>query len=125
MTLLIDDFGVIDAILVRGADSGPTSIKCRDLPCDVEPPLLKNCTDLTMKLEVKFLFLTSSSGAKFYIYQLPEGPQTRKILAHGIRMKKSLQTRGDIIWIFTDFHGVVRVHSPTRTPARQFNQWPH
>ena len=122
MTLLIDDFGVIDAFLVKGADSGPTSIKCRDLPCDVEPPLLKNCTDLTMKLEVKFLFLTSSSGANFYIYQLPEGPQTRKILAHGIRMKKSLQTRGDIFWIFTDFLGVVRVHSPTRTPARQFNQ---
>ena len=38
-------------------------MKCRDLVCGVEPPPLKNCLDLTMKLEVKYLFSTSSSGA--------------------------------------------------------------
>ena len=35
-----------------------------------------------MKLRVKYLFPTSSSGTKFYIYQLPEGLGMTKILAH-------------------------------------------
>ena len=38
-----------------------------------------------MKLEVKYIFLTSSSGKNFYICQLPEGVEMRKI-ALGIRM---------------------------------------
>ena len=33
-----------------------------------------------MRLEVKYLFPISSSGANFYIYQLPEGLRMRKIL---------------------------------------------
>ena len=45
-----------------------------------------------MKLEVKYLFPTSCSGANFYIYQLPEGFRIRKILAHDIRMKKNPET---------------------------------
>ena len=49
-----------------------------------------------MKLEVKYLFPTSSSGAKFYIYQMPEGLEMRKILAHGIRMQKNPRTMEDI-----------------------------
>ena len=61
-------------------------IKYRDLACDVELPTLKNCKDLTMNLEVKYLFPTSSSGVKFYICQLPEGLVMTKILAHAIRM---------------------------------------
>ena len=39
-----------------------------------------------MKLEVKYLFPTSSSGATFDNYQLPEGLGMRKILAFGIKM---------------------------------------
>ena len=85
----IDDFGVSDAILLESANFGQTSIKCRDLACDVEPPPLKNYKDLTMKLEVKYLFPTSSSGANFYIYQLPEGLGMRKILPRGIRMQNN------------------------------------
>ena len=77
-----------------------------------------------MKLEVKYLFRTSSSGANSYIYQLPEGLGKRKMLAHVIGMQKNPQTREDILWIFTDFHGVTRVHSPTCTlPPREFHQW--
>ena len=57
-----------------------------ELACDFEPPPLKNCKDLTVKLEVKYLFPTSFSVANFNIYQLPEGLGMRKILAHGIRM---------------------------------------
>ena len=110
-------------MLLRGANSGQTSIKCHYLACDVERPPLKNCKDLTMKLEVKCLFPNSSSGAKFYISQLPEGLIIRKILAHGIRMQKNPQTREDIFWTFTDFHGVMRIQSPTCTPAQKFHQW--
>ena len=87
--------------------SGQTSIKCRDLACDVEPPLLKNYKDLTIKLEVKYLFPISCSGANFYIFQLPGGLEMRKILAHGIRMQRNPQARE----IFTDFHGV-NLHPP-------------
>ena len=69
-----------------------------------------------MKSEVKYLFPTSSSGANSYIHQLPEGLGMRKILAHVIRMRKNPQTREDIFWIFTHFHGVMRVQSPTFIP---------
>ena len=96
---LIDDFGVSVPILLRGTHSGQTSIKCRDLACDVEPPPLKNFKNLTMKLEVKYLYPNSSLGANFYIYQLPEGLEMRKILAHGIRMQKNPQNKR----IFSEF----------------------
>ena len=51
-------------------------------------PPLKNCEDLTMKLEVKFLFPTSSSGTNFYIFQSRESLKVRKTLAYGIRIQK-------------------------------------
>ena len=76
-----------------------------------------------MKLEVKYLFPTSSSDTNLYIYQLPEGLGVRKILAYGIKMRKNPQTREDIFWIFTDFHGVMQVQSPAWASARKFHQW--
>ena len=102
----IDDSGVSAAILFRGENSGQTSIKCRDLACDVEPPPLKNCKDLTMKLETQCLFPTSFSGTNVYIYQMPEGLGMKKILTHGVRMQMNPQTRADVSWIFTNFHGI-------------------
>ena len=94
------DFGVSDAILLGDANSGQTSLKYRDLVCDVETPPFKNDKDLTMKLEGKYLFPTSPSGA-YFIYQLPEGLEMRKILTNGIRMQKNPHIREDIL----DFHG--------------------
>ena len=73
-----------------------------------------------MKLEVKYLFLTSSLGANFYIYQLPEGLGMRKILTHCVTMPKIPQNKEDIFWIFTDFYEVVRVQSTTCTPHGNF-----
>ena len=87
--LTIDDFGVSDAILLGGANSGQTSVKCRDLACDAEPLPLKNC----------------------------------KGLSHGVSMQKNPQTREDNLWIFKEFHGVMRVQSPTCIPAQKFRQW--
>ena len=49
----------------------------------------------------------------------------RKILAHDIRMKRNPQTKKNTFWIFTDFHGVMQVQSPTYTPTRKFHQWCH
>ena len=43
----------------------------------------------------------------------------RKILGHDIRMQKNPQTK------FVDLSGVMRVQSPTCTPAQKFNQWRH
>ena len=53
---LIYNFEVSDACLLEVANSGQTSIKLRELTCDVEPPPLKNSKNLTMKLEVEYLF---------------------------------------------------------------------
>ena len=76
-----------------------------------------------MKMEVKYFFPTSSSGINFYISKLPEGLGMRKILAHGIRIGNDPKTSANIFWVFKDFHGVMRVQSPTCTPARKFHQW--
>ena len=74
-----DDFGLATLSYsgVQGASPGQTSIKCCDLACDVEPLPLKNYKHLTMKLEVKYLFPTSFSGANFNIHQFPEGLEMR------------------------------------------------
>ena len=77
----------------------------------LQPLPTETCKALTMKMEVKYLFPTSCSGANFCIYQLPEGLEMRKILALGIRMQKNPQTRVDIVWIFMDFHRVMQVQS--------------
>ena len=112
---------VRDAILLGGVNSGQTSIKSRDLACDAEPPLLKNRNCLTMQLKVKYHFLTLFAGANFYIYELPEGLGTKKTLAHGISTPKNSQTGEEIVWIFTHFHGVMRVQSPTCNTTRKFH----
>ena len=44
----------------------------------------------------------------------------RKILAHDIRVKKNPQTKEDTLWIFKDFHDVMRVHSVTWPPHENF-----
>ena len=74
-----------------------------------------------MKLEVKYIFPTSPpGGASNYIYKLPDGLGMRKILAHRTRIQKNPQIRGDIFWIFKDFHGV---QSSTCTPRQKSHQW--
>ena len=83
---LIGDFGDSVPILLRGTHSGQTSIKCRDLACDVEPPPLKNFKNLTMKLEVKYLYPNSALGANFYVYLFI-------YLAHDIWMQKNPQKK--------------------------------
>ena len=74
-----------------------------------------------MQLKVRYNFLTLFEGANFYIYELPEGLGTRKTLAHGISTQKNSQTGEEIVWIFTHFHGVMRVQSPTCNTARKFH----
>ena len=66
-----------------------------------------------MKLEVKCIFPTSTPGLNNYIYKLPEGLGMRRILAHGAWIQKNPQIREDISCIFTDFHRVMWVQSPT------------
>ena len=76
-----------------------------------------------MKLEVKYIFSTSTPGLNNYIYKLSEGlGMTRLLLAHGTRIQKNPQTRQNIFWIFTDFHGAMWVQSPTYTPRQKFHQ---
>ena len=78
-----------------------------------------------MKLEVKYIFPTSTLGVNNYIYKLLEGLEMKRILAHGTRIQKNAQTREDIFWIFIYFHGVVWVQNPTYTTRQKFNQWDH
>ena len=71
----------------------------------------------------QYLFPSLSSVGKFWIYQLTEGLEMRKILTHRLRMQKNSQTRADILWIFTDFHRVMQVQNPSCKTARKFPQW--
>ena len=66
-----------------------------------------------MKLEVIYIFPTSTPDLNNYIYELHEGLGMRRIFAHGTRIQKNRQTRKDIFWIFTDFRRVIWVQSPT------------
>ena len=45
----------------------------------------------------------------------------RKILEYDIRLKKNPQTKESTSWIFTDFHRVMWVQSPTYTIAQKFD----
>ena len=56
------------------------------------------------------------------LHDAEEAIGMRKILAHDMKMKKNPQTKEDTFWIFTDFHGFIRIQSPTCTTARKFNQ---
>ena len=76
-----------------GANPGQTSIKCRDLACDVEPPLLKIIRIWPWNLKSNIFSPTLSSGVHFYIYEMPKDLGMRKIWAHGTRMQKNPQTR--------------------------------
>ena len=58
----------------------------------LEPPPSENVKALTMELEVKYLFSTSSSRANFFIYQLPEDLRMKRILVYEIGMQKNPQT---------------------------------
>ena len=69
----------------------------------LQPPLSENCKGFTMKLEMTNLFPTSSPGANFFICQLSECLEMRKILAHGIRMQKKSTNHGAH---FLNFHGI-------------------
>ena len=57
------------------------------------------------------------------LHNVEEAMGMRKILAHDINIKKNPESKEDTFWIFTDFHGVMRVQSPTCTLARKFHQW--
>lgn len=59
------DFGISVVILLRGANSVQTSVRCRDLAGDVDSPPLKKCRGWTMKLEIRYLFPTLPLGRKF------------------------------------------------------------
>ena len=57
------------------------------------------------------------------LYNAEEATKIRKILAHDIRMKKNPQTKERSLWNFEDFHGVMQVQTPAKTPAWKFYQW--
>ena len=59
---------------MRGANSDQTSLKCYDLACGVG----------TMTQEVKYFFPILSSDIIFFIYQLSEDREIRKI-AHVVK----------------------------------------
>ena len=61
-----DDFWVSIAILHEDTNFVQTTMKWYDVACNVGPcTTVKNCNGLTMKLKVKYVFPTSSSGTNF------------------------------------------------------------
>ena len=75
-----------------------------------------------MKLEIKYFFPTSTSGANFFINQLSKSLKIRKILAQVIRRQKNPQTREQIFRILIDFQRAIRVQIPTCSTAQKFQQ---
>ena len=118
-----DYFGVSIAIMLGGASSGQTSIKCSDLACDVESHPLNNYKGLTVKLEVKHLFPTSTWGTHFYIYQLPEGLRMRKILAHMVLGCKRIHKPGLTFSAFLQIFMELCRSKVQLTPTQKFHQW--
>ena len=55
---------------------------------------------MNIKLQIKYLFPTSSWGTNVYIYQLPEGLRIKKILAHMVLGCKRIHKPGLIISAF-------------------------
>ena len=120
-----DDFGVSDAILLGDANFGQTSIKCRDLACNVETSPLKivrirpwnwkpnSFSQLHLQAQM-FIFFRSRKVWKWEKYY-------HKML--GCKRIHKPGAREDIFWIFKDFYGVMQVQSPTCTPTRKFHQW--
>ena len=124
-------FGVRVAIFHGGGNSGQTFIKCRDLACDAESPPLKKYKDFTITLKIKYLFpdiysqifFQISFFFFFFFFTFISCPKFWEWEKYGIRMQKNPKTRTNIFWIFTDFHGVMWVQSPTWSPARKFYQY--
>ena len=56
----IDYFVRSVVIVLGGVNSGKASIKCPDLACDAESLPFKNYKNLTIKLEIKYIFPISS-----------------------------------------------------------------
>ena len=79
----------------------------------------KTKNNFTEKLLMKWLYRLAWE----YWLNTEEAIRMRKILPHDIRMQKNPQTKEGISWIFTDFHGVMLVQSPTCTAAQKFHHW--
>lgn len=117
-------FGVSVVILCEGANSDQTTMKYCDLAWGVGIIAVRK-SGLTMKLGVKPLFPTPSSGFNFFIYQLFEGLEMRKISGHVVRMQTNPKTKVDIFWIFTDFTELLDFKVRPSSPAPKFQQWLH
>ena len=68
----------------------------------LEPVPSENCRGLTMKLKVKYPFLTSSSGAKFFIHQFSECLEIENISTCYQDAKVSTKQGAN----FLNFHGL-------------------
>ena len=58
-----------------------------------------------------------------YWFNTEEAIGMRKVLPHDVKMQKNPQTKEGTSWIFTNFHGVMRLQSPNCTAAQKFHQW--
>ena len=108
-------------LLLRGANSGQSSIKCCDLACNVEqPPPLKICKYLTMELEVRFsqLHLLTHS---FIYHQFGKRPRKEKNISTWYYDGKKSTNQGRHLQDFYKFSWGSKV--PICQPTRKFPQW--
>ena len=84
-----------------------------------------NFTEKLLMTYINYVAWECWSNTDMEQHDAEESMAIRKILAYDIRMKKNPQTKEDTLWIFKDFHGVIRVQSPTWNPAWKFYQWRH
>ena len=97
--------------------------KCCDSACRVGTTVVRKLWGFYQEIGGKYLFPTSYSGASFFTYKLFEGLQVRKILADVIGMRQNPQIRVPVFLDLWNFHRVIRIQSPTCTPARNSHQY--
>ena len=105
-----------DEIIYHISEIGRSFTKCRDIACHFRTITVKKLERFEHKIvwtwNMKYLLPNSFSGPKFFIRQLSESLKMRKVLSGWNRIHK---LKAQIFWIFTDFHEVIRVQSPTCT----------
>ena len=110
-------------LLLRGANSGQSSIKWCDLACNVEqPPPLKICKYLTMELEVRFsqLHLLTHS---FIYHQFGKRPRKEKNISTWYYDGKESKLEQTSLGFLQIFMGLCGSKVPIWQPTWKFPQW--
>ena len=109
--LVIDDFRLSIAILREVLNSGQTFIKCRDLACNIGTTTFRKLKGFEYENESQISFPNFVFRCQVFYSSVVWNSKNFSTMLLGC--KRIHKPRAQISWIFTDFHIVIRVQSPT------------